>query len=215
MTTIYYKAIGNGKVALTGQTNFEDTPTEELAFYSGKSKGVEIHRGEGANFEGWYKDEACTDPVTAADGVVDPVTGTFKPNANIINADEITFYAKFTTASIVINRTGAKPGQSFVYHVTGTANKGEGVTEEIDLYLTLVCDEEGKGTATVLEVLDGKYTVEEIPDWSWRFEDGGKIENVEVKGKETVVNFEGEIKTPYWLSGLAEIVKNIFKGGAS
>ena len=83
------------------------------------------------------------------------------------------------------------------------------------MYLTLVCDEEGKGTATVLEVLDGKYTVEEIPDWSWRFKDGGKIENIEVKGKETVVNFEGEIKTPYWLSGLAEIVKNIFKGGAS
>lgn len=215
MTTIYYKAIGNGKVALTGQTDYADTPTETLAFYSGKSKGVEIHRGEGASFEGWYKDEACTIPVTAADGVVDPVTGTFKPNANIINADKITFYAKFTTASIVINRTGAKPGQSFVYHVTGKADKGEGVTEDIDLYLTLVCDEEGKGTAMVLEVLDGKYTIEEIPDWSWRFKDGGKKENIEVKGKETVVNFEGEIKTPYWLSGLAEIVKNIFKGGAS
>lgn len=216
LTTIYYKAIGNGKVALTGQTNFEDTPTETLAFYSGKSKGVQIHKGAGAIFAGWFKDEACTDPVTATDGVVDPVTGTFKPNANIIKDDEITFYAKFTTASIVIERENGEPGQSFVYHVT---NNKEG-KDKVDFYLTIVCGEDKKGSAIITEVPAGDYTITEIPDWSWRFEDPvSKTVNVkadaDINHLEQTVTFTGDVDKPYWLSGLAEIARNIFKGGAS
>ncbi len=216
MTTIYYKAIGNGKVALTGQTDYADTPTEKLAFYSGKSKGVQIHKGAGAIFAGWFKDEACTDPVTATDGVVDPVTGTFKPNANIIKEDEVTFYAKFTTASIVIERENGEPGQSFVYHVT---NNKEG-KDKVDFYLTIVCGEDKKGSAIITEVPAGDYTITEIPDWSWRFKDPvSQTVNVEAEADinylEQTVTFTEDVDKPYWLSGLAEIARNIFKGGAS
>ena len=131
LTKVYYKAVGNGKVALTGQTNFEDTPMEELKFYSGKAIGAAIHPGQNATFVGWYKDAACTERVTTADGVYGS-DGSFKPNANIINADEITFYAKFETGSIVIERTNGEPGQIFVYHIQGSSG--------IDMYVTVECD---------------------------------------------------------------------------
>ncbi len=209
-TTIYYKAVGSGKVALTGMTNFEDVPTEQLAFYSGKAVGADVHTSAGATFAGWFKDEACTVPVTAADGVYDKNTGNFKPNANIINADEVTFYAKFTTGTIIINRTGANAGQSFVYHVTGKTTTGK----DIDLYLTLVCGEDGDGSAQVLEVLDGTYTITEVDSWSWRHTDGGS-KTVTHKGSQKIIDtvtFTGSFERPNWLSGLAEITRNIFKG---
>ena len=212
MTTIYYKAVGTGKVALTGQTNFQDIPMEELAFYSGKSIGAEIHTGNGASFAGWFKDEACTIPVEPSDGVVGS-DGSFRPNANIINADEVTFYAKFTTGTIVINRTGAEPGQSFVYHVEGKTTDNKPVI----LDLTLTCGADGSGSTQILEVLNGTYTITEIPDWSWRFQDGGS-QTVTHNGSERVVDtvtFTGDIQKPGWLSGLSKIVKNIFKGASS
>ena len=211
MTKIYYKAVGNGKVALNGQTDYVDTPMEELAFYSGQSKGVQIHTGNGAFFVGWFKDEACTQEVTAKDGVVDPVTGEFRPNANIINADEITFYAKFSTASITINRTGAEEGQSFVYHVWGETEDHK----PVDLYVTVICGKDGSGSTTITEMMKGTYHVEEVTDWSWRFDCTDTQKDVTITGDkdnlEQTVTFTGGIKKPKWLSGLAEKVRNIFK----
>ena len=207
ITTIEYKAIGNGKVALTGSTDFVDIPTEQLPFYSGKSVGAEIHKGNGASFEGWYLDEACTQKVpvgTSQYGVVES-DGTFKPNANIINADKVTFYAKFTTGTIVIERSNAEPGQSFVYHVTGTTTGGKSV----DLYVTVVCNESGYGKTEVLEVLTGTYTVTEVEDWSWRY-DAGASQTITHNGGVMTTSFGGNIDRPNWLSGLAEIAKNIF-----
>jgi hypothetical protein len=214
MTTIYYKAIGNGKVALTGDENFEDIPTEKLAFYSGKAVGADVYRGNGANFVGWFTDEACTVPVTAADGVYDTVTGNFKPNANIIQVDEKTFYAKFETCSITINRENA-PNQSFVYHVTN----GKTGADKIEFFVTLDCGADGKASKTILEVPDGTYTITEVQDWSWRYNDGSKSVTIQSANKEKrhlTATFNGGLLTDDWLSGLAEkIKKNIFKGVAT
>ena len=220
-TTIYYKAIGNGKVALDETAGpdqeFEDTPTEKLLYYSGQAKGAEIHNGNGATFKGWYKDEACTIPVTAADGVFDKETGSFKPNANIINADEVTFYAKFITNSIVINRTNGEPGQSFVYHVSGTTTPKAGETpQQIDLYVTVTCGLDGTGSREILEVLNGNYTVTEVDDWSWRYP--GNTENLSVDKENADIyyaNFGSSMDKPNWLSGLADAVQNVFKGVTS
>lgn len=213
-TTIYYKAIGNGKVALDvtagPDEGFEDTPTEKLLYYSGQAKGAEIHEGNGATFKGWYKDEACTQPVESIDGVWDRSTNSFKPNANILNADEVTFYAKFITNSIVINRTNGEPGQSFVYHVSGTTEKGQNV----DLYVTVTCDEKGNGSKEILEVLNGSYTITEVDEWSWRYE--GDTQNVTVLGEnaqEYKVGFGKGMDEPKWLNGL-DLVKNVFGGSA-
>lgn len=207
MTTIYYQAVGNGKVALTGNTNFEDIPTEQLAFYSGKSVGADIHRGNGATFKGWYKMvDGELVPVTSVDGVVDPGTKNFKPNANIINVDEITFYAVFETGTIVIEREDAEPGQSFVYHVSGTTKEGG---QKVDFYVTLTCGPDGTGSCEIQEVLLGDYTITEIQDWSWRY-DADASQTINHTGGVMTTSFGGNIDRHNWLSGLAEIAKNIF-----
>lgn len=212
-TKIYYKAVGNGKVRRQDQENLEDfvdTPSETLAFYSGKSIGANVHPGNGATFVGWYKDPACReqDRVTAADGVVS-ADGSFKPNANIINADEVTFYAKFETGSIVINRTGANAHQSFVYHITSKGENGK----PLDMYVTLQCDATGAGSVTVLEVPLGQtYTVTECEDWSWRHTGETKSDTNGDKKMKLEFTFNSGKKTK-WLSGLAELCKNVFGSG--
>lgn len=203
-TTIYYKGVGNGKVAFIGSNgNFQDTPTEELAYYSGQAKGAEVYVGSGAKFAGWYTDEACTVPVTAKDGVYDEVTHTFKPNANILNADSVTFYAKFQSGTIEIRRTNANPGQVFVYHVVSK-------DRSVDLYVPLVCDENGSGVAYVLEVPLQEYTVTELEDWSWRH-DGKSITKTGTDTEENIVfTFDSVIANNKWLNGYGDPKENVY-----
>lgn len=206
---VYYKAVGNGKVALADSTEFVDVPSEKLPYYSGKSAGATIHEGLGATFVGWYLDEACTQEVpkgTSEYGVVED-DGTFKPSPNKLEGGR-TFYAKFVTGTIVIERSNAEPGQSFVYHVTGTTTGGK----PVDLYVTVVCNESGYGKTEVLEVLAGTYTVTEVEDWSWRYDtDAGASRTIIHNGGVETTSFSGNIDWPNWLSGLAEIAENIFK----
>ena len=215
MTTIHYKAVGKGKVQLTTGGDYQDTPTEDLPFYSGDASGAVAMPGEGASFVGWFTDEACTQPVQSVHGVYDEPNRIFKPNANIIDKTEVTYYAKFVTGSIVINRTGA-PNQSFVYHVTNDKTGAE----RIDFYVTVECDGDGKGSTEIFEVEDGTYTIEEITDWSWRYESGKEndlatVTHVGAENLTDSVTFSGGMDKPNWLSGLADLVENIFKGGAS
>ncbi|MBR6506763.1 MAG: hypothetical protein IKT37_04085 [Clostridia bacterium] len=204
-TVIYYQGVGNGKIKLnqTGAA-FEDMPSETLAFYSGKAIGCETHAGAGATFVGWYKDEACTDPVTAADGVWDKETGIFKPNANIINAESVTFYAKFETGSITINRENANPEQTFVYHIKSTDGN-------VDMYVSLQCDENGKGSVEILEVpLQKTYTVTEIEDWSWRHPGAVKEDANSNDKLHLVFDFNSDINKNKWLNGLSPEKENVF-----
>jgi hypothetical protein len=203
-TTIYYKAVGNGKVAFANvenddDLNFVDTPTEELAFYTDEAIGAKVFAGTGATFVGWFKDEACTDKVTEADGVVDG--NSFKPNANIIEADEITFYAKFETGSIVIKRENANPGQSFVYLITST-------TPGVSMYVSLQCDENGAGEVAVLEAALGTYTVTEQQDWSWRHEGATQTKSHEGSVKKLTFEFDSEVTKKQWLNGCGKISSN-------
>ena len=204
MTTIYYKGVGNGKVSFIGSGGvFEDTPTEELAYYSGKAIGAAIHPGAGAVFAGWYTNPECTVEVTARDGVWDRTTNTFKPNANILNDTSVTFYAKFQSGTIEIRRTNANPGQVFVYYVESADGK-------IKLYVPLVCDENGNGVAYVLEVPLQKYTVTELEDWSWR----NPGEAIEQTGNDThqniVFTFDTPVSKDEWLNGYDDPKENVY-----
>lgn len=211
-TVISYKAVGNGKVKFIEGTEFLDEPTEVLPFYSGKAKGAEVHAGNDSTFVGWFKDEACTIPVTAADGLWDKTTNTFKPNANVISSEKITFYAKFETGSVVINRENANPGQTFVYHVTNDATNADNV----DMYITLECDENGNGTVSILEVpLGYNYTVTESEDWSWRHLSETKEQkyNPSTDGKPTPLtfDFDNDPTDKQWLNGCSQEEKNVFE----
>jgi hypothetical protein len=204
MTTIYYKAIGNGKVAFADGSGddlqFMDTPTEKLAFYTGKAKGAKVYAGVGATFTGWFKDEACKEPVTAKDGVWDRTDNSFRPNANIINADEITFYAKFETGSIVIKRENANPGQSFVYSITSASG--------VSMYISLQCDENGVGQVVVLEAALGTYTVTELEDWSWRHNGTTQTKSHQGTDRELVFEFSGPVDKDKWLNACGKISSN-------
>lgn len=203
-TTIYYKAVGNGKVAFGGGNNYMDTPTEKLGYYSGKAIGAGVSPGNGATFVGWFTDPECTVPVEAKDGVVDKNTNYFKPNANILYADEVTFYAKFETASIVINRTHANPNQTFVYHIEGKSQDNI----PLDMYVTLECDENGVGSIEVLEVLRGTYTVTECDDWSWRHT--AEQQNKTHEKNQLVYDFSKPVKDTQWLNGYSPAADNVY-----
>ena len=204
MTTIHYKAIGNGKVAFADGSGddleFMDTPTEPLAFYTGKAKGAKVYAGVGATFTGWFKDEACKIPVTEADGVWDRTDNSFRPNANIINADEITFYAKFETGSIVIKRENANPGQSFVYFIESASG--------VSMYVSLQCDENGVGQVVVLEAALGTYTVTELEDWSWRHDGTEQKKSHQGTDRELVFEFSGPVTEDKWLNACGKISSN-------
>lgn len=205
-TVIYYQGVGNGKIKLDSPTAvFVDKPSETLAFYSGKAIGCSTHAGAGATFVGWYKDEACTQPVTAADGVWDKETGSFKPNTNIINAESVTFYAKFETGSITINRENANPEQTFVYHVESTDSV-------VDMYVSLQCDKNGKGSVEILEVpLQKTYTITEIEDWSWRHPGAVKEDTNSDDKLHLVFDFNSDINKNKWLNGYSPEKENVFE----
>lgn len=204
MTTIRYHAVGNGKVAFVGEGIFLDTPTETLKYYSDLAKGADIYPGIGATFVGWYKDPECKIPVTAKDGYWDPNTNSFKPNANIITDTEVDFYAKFETGTIVINRENAKPNQSFVYHIQSNG---------IDMYITLHCDENGKGSVQVLEVpLNQTYTITECDDWSWRYPSKSLSQTNSNEKKLLEYLFNEAADPNAWLNGFTPPQKNVFKG---
>ncbi len=203
-TTITYKAIGNGKVAFIGSGGvFQDAPTEDLAFYSGKAIGAEIYAAPGATFMGWYKDEACTQPITAADGVED-ANHNFKPNANIISSDAITFYAKFETGSIEIHRSNANPGEIFVYHVRSSDGA-------VDMYVTLECGADGTGIAIILEVPLGKsYTVTECTDWNWRHPTASKQQTNSDTQRKLTFTFDSAINNDDWINGYGTPEQNVY-----
>lgn len=201
LTKINYKAIGNGKVKLNkADANYEDTPSETLKFYSGKAIGAVGHAAKNATFVGWFLDEACTQEVpegTSAYGVYNKAAHTFKPNANIISEEVITFYALFETGTITIERTNAEPGQVFVYHIhrdekTTTTETETGTQTEtvpaLDMYVTVVCGNDGTGSTTVYEVPLGEYTVTELPDFAWRYDNKREIT------KEHEFNTDGTVK---------------------
>ena len=198
MTTIYYKAVGNGKVAFNdqqGDLEFSDIPTEKLGYYTAKARGAKVLCGDGATFKGWYKDEACTQLVTDADGVWNDKDNSFTPNANIISTDAITFYAKFETGTLVIERKNAAPGQSFVYCI-------ESKSGNLKMYVTLKCDENGNGKVEISEVAAGEYTVTELEDWSWRHEGQEQTKKHEDGKKELKFEFSNSANNK-WINGYA------------
>ena len=201
-TTIYYKGVGNGKVAFAnvddGDLDFVDTPKEELAFYTGKAIGAKVYPGDGASFEGWFTDEACTQRVTQKDGVVG-ADNSFKPNANIINDTEVTFYAKFETGSVVIERKNANPGQTFVYCIENSSNN-------LKMYVTLKCDANGNGTVAILETAaTGTYTVTELRDWSWRHPGEQQTGKHQGAIEELKFIFDEPVTNNNWLNGYSDL----------
>ena len=232
--TVTYEAVGNGKVSWKGKAepDYKDSPTETVKFYSGDPIGASVHAADNATFAGWYKDKECTIPITAADGKYiakpeDVGTGDklydFEPNIHVINEESVTFYAKFVTRSLTVERevTAADIGQTFVYYIKGSEGSN------VDMYITMEVkpediktDGKGKISRTIYEVPSGRYDVVQLKDWSWRYdpEEEQSVQHIGTASNELEkkVIFNKPRTIEKWLSGLSEIAHNIGgKGGTT
>lgn len=123
-------------------------------------------------FDGWYLDEACTQPAAMSNKVeIDEATNKLTPaKAELSDTESNIFYAKFTRrcGGLTIYRTTVSDvPQTFVYEVKNN------VTGEIIL-VTAECRGEGIGTVTIKDLPYGQYTITQQNDWSWRFADNAQ-----------------------------------------
>lgn len=219
--TINYVAVGNGKVDLQdNKTEPVDSVYEKFLYYSGKPKGVVAVADERATFAGWYLDRECTIPVGENHGYVNN-TGEFRPNKDLTISDdqlEVTYYAKFSSGSLLIIRENAEPGQVFVYKVEDERGN--------EMYVTVVVGDNGKGSTEIVNASFGDgdtgmwYTVTQLNDWSWRHDDVSQPKlHIATEGLHgsmdmtTEFVFNGAAENQ-WLNGNSKVERNIY-GGAN
>lgn len=189
---IKYKVVGPEDCGTLD--NYQDNG---IGVISADLKGSTPTAEDGFKFVGWFKDKACTQPVSsswvAANSKLTP--GKTKDYGNrVMGYEAATYYAKFdwNVADLTITKTGAKDidnYQSFIFRVTGGGK---------DMYVTV----QGNGSVTIKGLTVGTYKVEEVTSWSWRYKpDQGSI-NVEVKGgQKNEVTFNNSRTNGSWLSG--------------
>ena len=172
---INYETVGRGGVDVQGNsdTTFKDKDCEVLNYYSEKSNGVKVKPEGKYVFAGWFLDKECTIPVDENHGYVD-AQGGFIPNKSKTFSDEVlevTYYAKFDIGSLQIIRENAEPGEVFVYKVENTLTDSN---NEV-MYVTVTIGQDGKGSTNIVNVqFNRNYTVTQVNDWSWRYNDAAQ-----------------------------------------
>ena len=225
--TIKYEAVGKGSVALQdGTLDYVSGTEETFAYYSGKPQGAKVQPGKDYIFAGWYLDKECTKPVDKNHGYVEG--DAFIPNKDRTITDnvlEVTYYAKFSIGSLQIIRENAEPGQVFVYKIEYKTKNDEGNEETHEMYVTVVADENGKGSTEIIDAPFGvEYTVTQLNDWSWRHKDTEYSYSIQKPHEmteglhgsmnmTTVFEFNDSPTEEYWLNGNSALVKNVHGGG--
>lgn len=107
------------------------------------------------------------------------------------------YYPRAQTCTLTISKTGSQPvdeNQTFQFRVTGADTDTRGV----DLIVTV----HGNGSTTLVELPAGKYTVQELTDWSWRYEPDSMTKEVLLTpGEQTTVPFANTRVKTQWLGG--------------
>lgn len=172
----------------------------QLKVTTGEVKGSMPTAADGFKFVGWYKDEACTQPVDAAWVADSKLTPGKTRNYGTVEAPVMgyaaaTYYAKFEydVADLTITKSGAEDideNQSFIFTVTGPNNFSAKVVIQ------------GNGSVTIKGLKVGTYTVTEDTDWSWRYTPQNRTQSITlnpaVTNKVTFVNTRSKGK---WLGG--------------
>lgn len=129
------------------------------------------------------------------------------------------FLLHVDTGILTINKIDGTQGEPYVFTVLKDGTK---YTET-----TIVCDSDGKGTATIKELPAGNYTVVEDTNWSWRYKEvtdnsgnkkgptvtyDGSNESASIKSGKTTANADVTNKKTfeYWLNGFSDVVRNVF-----
>lgn len=195
--TLKYQIIGPDNCGRLSQES------ENITAVSGVPNGSTPMVNSGFIFLGWYKDVDCTTPVDSA--WVDDNSGLTPQKIGDVWSNA-TYYAKFaaleTDLTITTKSTASiDTDQVFIFRIKG---KNDTPTEEIDLTVTVV----GNDSVTVTKLPTGEYTVTELTDWSWRYENpNAKREiNLTYNNGSNEIIFNNTRENGKWLDGNA--VKN-------
>ncbi|MBP3301353.1 MAG: InlB B-repeat-containing protein [Clostridia bacterium] len=173
--------------------------SENLSAISGKTNGSAPYVNAGFIFLGWYRDESCTQAVpsdwihTETNRLIPQKTG------NVWTAT--TYYAKFsaleTNLTITTRSTAtADKDQVFLFRIQGKEGTD---TASVDLTVTVI----GNGSVTVTKLPTGDYTITELTDWSWRYENETAQRQItlEYNGGSNELIFDNSRKNGKWLDG--------------
>lgn len=171
-----------------------DSASETVMEKSGTALGSTPTPGTGFKFVGWFKDQACTQPVDA----------TWIENNKIIPQktteayEAATYYAKFdyAVADLTIKQDGgiADENQTFIYVVTGGDLPASGIKVAV----------KGNSSVTIKNLKIGSYTVTEGTNWNWRCGTTGGSQSITLQGAQTnEVRFTNTVSNSKWLSGNA------------
>lgn len=183
-------------VGPAGATNFGSVApvSETVMVESGPAGGSTPTPGTGFKFVGWFKDQACTQPVDA----------TWIENNKIIPQktteayETATYYAKFdyAVADLTIKQVDgiADENQTFIYVVTGGDLPQSGIKVAV----------KGNSSVTIKNLKIGYYTVTEETNWNWRCGTTGGSQSITLQGAQTnEVSFTNNGSNSKWLSGNA------------
>lgn len=176
------------------------TKTSETIDGDDELEGSEAKASSGYRFDGWYLDEECTIPAADKGSVAN---NKFVPDKSKLapSPDTNIFYAKFVPqfGSITINRINteneANGEQAYVYKIINDSS-GDAI------YVTV----SGSSSVTITDLLYGSYTVEQMNDWSWRYNDEPQI--VELNSENSEVYFSDKAVKEQWLSGNSDVEVN-------
>ena len=199
---IKYEVVGP-----TGCGTLDNYQESQLKVTTGEVKGSTPTAADGFKFVGWYKDEACTQPVDAAwvaDSKVTPGKtrnyGTVE--APVMGYEAATYYAKFEydVANLTITKSGAEDideNQSFIFTVKIWAQDGTGEFELTRFKVAI----QGKNSVTIIGIPAGvHYTITEDSSWSWRYNAQEATTGVLNPGSNTVIITNSRINNK-WLGG--------------
>lgn len=168
--------------------------SETVMVESGTALGSTPTPGTGFKFVGWFKDQACTQPVDAAWIENNKII----PQKTTEAYEAATYYAKFdyAVADLTIKQVGeiADENQTFIYVVTGGDLPESGIKVAV----------KGNSSVTIKNLKIGSYTVTEETNWNWRCGTTGSSQDITLQGAQTnEVSFTNNASNFKWLSGNA------------
>lgn len=195
-------------VGPTGCGTLDNYQESQLRVITGEVKGSTPTANPGFKFVGWYKDEACTQPVNESWVVANKLTPqkTKDLGNSVMGYEAATYYAKFEydVADLTITKSGAEDideNQSFIFTVTGPNNFSAKVAIQ------------GNGSVTIKGLKIGEYTVTEDTGWSWRYTPQGNEKKITLSATEpNTVTFTNKRSKGKWLGGDAYNHNILFPG---
>ena len=180
--------------------------SENVSAISGKANGSKPIVNNGYEFVGWYEDEACAKAVDSS--LIDTDSNHLKPTKEETEVWETTtYYAKImaieTDLTISVKNTAEIDAQqAYIFCIVGKEGTN---TEDIDLTVSVVCDGKTEGKTTITKLPVGEYTITEMTDWSWRYENDSFNREIELEYNEgsNTITFDNIRSQTKWLDGNA------------